>query len=181
MKNILLLACVLLLAGCASMNPNNYSNPNIGFSINLPPDWKYDEAGSKEIARQANMDGESQGQGIMFTEPKHDPFGHMMFIIVRPSKEVPKSETEIAGHLQSLKEGFGSKASYSRVKNIDGYPALQLLSPQVLYEAHSCFSHRTRIFTGEKMFEISFLISDNLRDRYSALFDNCVESFKIIK
>jgi len=117
----------------------------------------------------------------MFTEPKYDPFGHMMFVIIEPSKEAPKSEAEIAVQLKSLKERFGSKASYSRVKNINGYTAVQLIAPQTEYEAHSCFFHCTRIFTGEKMFEMVFLVSDSFRDRYEKVFDNCVESFKVIK
>lgn len=180
MKRLLIIGLITVL-GCASISSNRYSNPDIGFSINIPSGWKYDEDGSKEITRQANMETGPEQKGVLFIEPEYDPFFHMMFVIVGPNKGMPISEKDQSKYFKSLIERYGNKTSQKRVLKINECTALQIVTPQSKYEGASCLWHCTLIFTKEQVFTIVFLVPDSLRKHYEKVFDSCIESFRVIK
>ncbi|MFH1231597.1 MAG: hypothetical protein V1709_08900 [Planctomycetota bacterium] len=162
------------------LNPDTYINPEMGFGIHLPQKWQYDEEGSKEVTKQLNKELSQQCKAVAFSEPGNDQFPHGMFILVEPSKEIPSTEPEQTKHFQSLLERFESKFSQTQVIKIGGYVALRCIFPQTKSEEQLCFYHCTRIFTGEKMFEIIFMVPESFRTQYESVFDRCVETFQVI-
>lgn len=166
-----------MLAGLSS---TAYFNPGMGFSIHLPQKWQYDKEGSKEVTRHLDKELGHQCKAVAFSETGNDQFPHGMFILFEPSKEIPATEAEQTKHFKSLLKRFESKSSQIQVMKIDEHIALRCILPQTKSEEQICFYHCTRIFTGEKMFEIIFMVPESFRTQYESIFDRSVDTFQVI-
>ncbi|MFH0889502.1 MAG: PsbP-related protein [Planctomycetota bacterium] len=162
------------------LNPTTYINQEIGFGIHLPQKWQYDKEGSQEVTFYLDKELGHHYKAVAFSEAENDQFPHGMFILVEPTKEIPATEPEQTKHFQFLLERFESKFSQTQVIKIDGHIALRCIFPQTKSGEQLCFYHCTRIFTGEKMFEIIFMVPESFRTQYESILDRSVETFRVI-
>jgi hypothetical protein len=163
------------------LNSTVYSNQEMGFSINLPNKWQYDKEGSKEVTKQINTESNHQSKAAAFVDAGNNQVFQGMFIAVEPNKDIPSTDEDRNKNFQLLLEKFGNQSTKTRVMKVGEDVALRCTSSKSEYEGQVCFYHCTRIFTGEKMFEIVFLIPESFREQYENIFDKCVETFKVIR